>query len=44
VEVVHRTEPEALVQQLPPEGLGDFYERIARWFLADPGKRAASPF
>jgi len=44
VEVVHRKAPEELMQRLPPEGSGDFYERIARWFLAEPGKRASSPF
>jgi hypothetical protein len=32
------------VQRLPPEEAGDYYERLARWFLADPAKRPASAF
>ena len=31
-------------QRLPPEGAGEFYERLARWFLADPASRPPAPF
>jgi hypothetical protein len=35
---------EQLAQGFPPEGTGGFYERLARWFLADPTKRPPNPF
>jgi hypothetical protein len=43
-ELVGRTELEQLAQGFPPEGTGGFYERLARWFLADPTKRPPNPF
>jgi WD40 repeat protein/serine/threonine protein kinase len=42
--LVPGTELDQTAQRLPPEGAGDFYERLARWFLADPAKRPPSPF
>lgn len=28
----------------PRDAINDFYQRLAAWFLAEPGKRSASPF
>ena len=44
VALVARTELEQVARRLPPEDAGDYFERLARWFLADPASRAADPF
>ena len=44
IELVSRKEREEAVRQLVRVSDGDFYERLGRWFLADPSKRPESPF
>jgi WD40 repeat protein len=43
-ELVSRRELEDVARQLAPERAGGFYERLGRWFLAEPAQRPASPF
>jgi len=43
-EFVFRRELEDSVQQLAQAKENGFYERLARWFLADPAQRPVSPF
>jgi eukaryotic-like serine/threonine-protein kinase len=43
-ELVARRELEQLRQQLALGSSNDFYERLARWFLADRSQRPVSPF
>jgi eukaryotic-like serine/threonine-protein kinase len=43
-ELVPRTELDQMAGRLPRKGSGDFYERLARWFLADPANRETAPF
>jgi hypothetical protein len=44
VELVSRRELEEVAQRLAQTSGGSFYERLGRWFLADPAQRATSPF
>jgi hypothetical protein len=44
VELVPREELEKLSQTLVAKEQGEFYERLARWFLANPAERPVSPF
>ena len=44
VEYVGRGELEALVERLNSAKADGFYERLARWFLADPAQRQPNPF
>ena len=44
VELVARQEIQSIADTLNNENTTDFYERLARWFLADPNRRANSPF
>jgi hypothetical protein len=44
VELVSRYELEEITEKLAADGADNFYTRLARWFLADPKHRAASPF
>ena len=43
-ELVSRRELEDVAQRLAPVSSGDFYERLGRWFLADPARRPMSPY
>jgi hypothetical protein len=43
-EFVSRRELEDVAPRLARVCEGDFYERLARWFLADPSQRPVSPF
>jgi hypothetical protein len=44
VEIVHRAEFDQLGGQFGAKDEQGFYERLARWFLADPMQRRSSPF
>ena len=44
VELVPRQEIQSIADALTNENSTDFYELLARWFLADPSRRANSPF
>jgi hypothetical protein len=44
VELVPRHEIETIAARLTAENSGGFYERLGRWFLADPAQRAGTPF
>jgi WD40 repeat protein len=44
VEIVDRSELQAMADRFPPAGATEFYERLARWFFADPAQRAIDPF
>ena len=44
VEIVHRAEFDRLGDQFAAKDEQGFYERLARWFLADPEQRPRSPF
>ena len=41
---ISRREPEHLNGLLAKATPGDFYERLGRWFVADPNDRLATPF
>ena len=43
-QLVPRSEFEDLARKLVPKESGEFYERLAGWFLADPARRPVSPF
>jgi len=43
-ELVPRHEIETMAGRLEAGNAGDFYERVGRWFLADPARRSTSPF
>ena len=43
-ELVSRQELEDRARQLSRSHANDFYERLARWFLANPAKRPLAPF
>ena len=42
--LVARAELERTVARLAPMQNADFYQRLARWFLAQPSQRSVSPF
>ena len=44
VELVPRHEIETIAERLAAGNAGEFYERLGRWFLADPAQRTANPF
>ena len=44
VELVSRHDLEEFVSKLSTRDPGDFYVRLGRWLLADPGQRERSPF
>jgi hypothetical protein len=44
VELVSRGELDEVARRLASVSEGDFYERLGRWFLADPTQRPVSPF
>ena len=44
VELVPRHEIETMAGRLTKENVDGFYERLGRWFLADPARREANPF
>jgi hypothetical protein len=44
VELVPRHEIEPIAEGLSKGNAPDFYQRLARWFLADPATRSAEPF
>ncbi len=44
VKLVGHEELEVVAQRLAGVNEGDFYQRVARWFLADPAERPVSPF
>ena len=44
VELVSRLELEEFIQHLAREKTNAYYERLARWFLADPAQRPVAPF
>ena len=44
VELVARQEIQTISDTLTHENTTDFYERLARWFLANPAERPRSPF
>jgi len=43
-ELVSRGELDEVARRLASVSEGDFYERLGRWFLADPTQRPVSPF
>ena len=44
VELVPRHELDSVADRLAGKNADGFYARLGRWFLADPARRAASPF
>jgi WD40 repeat protein len=42
--LVPRTELDEAAEYMPPDGRGDYYGSLARWFLSDPEGRAPTPF
>jgi WD40 repeat protein len=44
VELVPRHELESARDRLASGNAGDFYGRLAQWFLAEPSQRASNPF
>jgi WD40 repeat protein len=43
-EFVPRRELEEMTKRLTLVGEGDFYERLSKWFLAEPATRLVSPY
>jgi hypothetical protein len=44
VEIVPRTEFDTLAQQARLKPAEEFYDRVIRWFVADPAQRPSAPF
>jgi hypothetical protein len=44
VEIVPRSEFHVMARQLMSQEAKEFYQQLARWFLADPSHRPVNPF